>query len=80
MPEIWTVRFFLSTGLTRVTPCSYLTIMSKLDPIGVRLTVEEKRALEHAAAADDRPVSALARKVLIDWLREHGWIQELKGS
>lgn len=46
--------------------------MSKTEPINVRLEPDEKAALERAAAADDRSMSALARKVIVDWLRKHG--------
>jgi hypothetical protein len=44
----------------------------KTDQIGVRITPEERTALERAAAADDRSISWLCRKVIVDWLREHG--------
>jgi hypothetical protein len=47
----------------------------KLEPIGVRLEPEERAALEKAAAADDRAMSALARKILVDWLRKGGWLK-----
>ena len=46
--------------------------MTKTDPIGVRLEPDEKAALERAAAADDRSMSALARKVIVEWLKKHG--------
>jgi len=51
--------------------------MAKTDPIGVRLDPDEKAALESAAALDDRSVSAMARKILADWLRKNG---HLKGD
>ena len=48
--------------------------MPKTPPIGIRLSAEERAALTKAAAADDRSMSALARKVLADWLRRNGWL------
>lgn len=55
----------------------YTIHMTKTDPVGIRLEPEERAALERAAAADDRPMSALARKILVEWLRKHG---HLKGA
>jgi uncharacterized protein (DUF1778 family) len=52
--------------------------MSKTEPINVRLEPDEKAALERAAAADDRSMSALARKVIVDWLRKHGHMKAAK--
>ena len=52
--------------------------MVKTDPIGIRLEPAERDALERAAAGDDRPMSALARKVLVDWLRKNGWLKGAK--
>lgn len=48
--------------------------MPKTPPIGIRLSAEERAALTRAAAADDRSISALARRVLADWLRRNGWL------
>ena len=36
----------------------------------IRITDEERQALERAAQADDRPVASLARKIISDWLRK----------
>jgi len=36
----------------------------------IRLAEEDRRALERAAQADDRTVSALTRKIISDWLRK----------
>jgi hypothetical protein len=49
--------------------------MTKSDPIGVRLEPNEKDALEKAAAADDRSVSAMARKIITDWLKRNGHLK-----
>lgn len=46
--------------------------MPKTDPIGIRLEAAEKAALEQAAAADDRSMSAMVRKIIVEWLRKHG--------
>lgn len=48
--------------------------MVKTDPLPVRLEADERAALERAAASDDRSLSALARKVLAEWLRANGWL------
>ena len=52
--------------------------MAKTDPIGVRLEPAEREALERAAAADDRSMSALARKMIVDALRKGGWLKAVK--
>lgn len=49
--------------------------MPKTDPIGVRLDPEVKAALERAAAADDRSLSAMAHKIIAEWLRKNGWLK-----
>lgn len=49
--------------------------MAKADILGIRLNPAEQGALKRAASADDRPVSALARKVLVEWLRLNGWLE-----
>lgn len=35
----------------------------------IRLGADERAALEKAAQAEDRPVTAMARKIITDWLR-----------
>ena len=53
--------------------CDTRLYMSKVSipPIlAIRLPPKERSALEHAARADDRPVSTLARKIIVAWLRE----------
>jgi hypothetical protein len=47
----------------------------KLAPIGVRLTPAAKKALEKAAQDDARPVAALAQKIIMDWLKEKGFLK-----
>lgn len=47
----------------------------KLAPIGVRLPPAEKAALEKAARDDQRPVSAMAQKIICDWLRDRKYLK-----
>jgi uncharacterized protein (DUF1778 family) len=54
--------------------------MTKLGPIGIRLEREERAALERAAAADDRSMSALARKIILEWLKKHGHMKPSRKS
>jgi predicted transcriptional regulator len=48
---------------------SYVSDMAT-QTFSIRMTDEERQALERAAQADDRPVSSLARKIISDWLRK----------
>ena len=52
--------------------------MVKTDPIGVRLDPEERAALERVAKADARPISAMARKIIAEWLKRHGHMKVKK--
>lgn len=36
----------------------------------IRLADEVREALARAAQAEDRPVSSMARKIIMDWLRK----------
>jgi hypothetical protein len=45
---------------------------TKTAPLGLRITPALKRALEQAAADDDRTVASYAAKVLTDHLRKTG--------
>ena len=47
----------------------------KSDVLGIRLEASERDALERAARRDDRPVSTMARKIILDWLREHDLLE-----
>jgi len=49
--------------------------MAKTDPLGFRFEPAEKDALERAARADDRSVSAFGRKIIVDWLKQNGWLK-----
>ena len=48
--------------------------MAKTDPLPVRLDPDMRAALERAAVADDRTLSAMVRKALGDWLRDNGYL------
>lgn len=47
--------------------------MAKTEQLGFRLTSEVKAALFRAADHEDRLPTQLLEKILIDWLREHGF-------
>jgi len=47
---------------------------SKTPSLGIRVRPEVKAALEKAAEDDLRSVSSLAEKVLIEWLRDRGYL------
>jgi len=47
----------------------------KLAALGVRFAPAERAALKKAAQDDARPVSVLARKIVVDWLREKGYLK-----
>ena len=49
--------------------------MNKLEPIGIRFSNKEREAIIKAAKADDRSISAFARKIIIDALKKAGWIK-----
>ena len=54
--------------------------MPKKAPIGVRFERDELAALIKAANADDRPASALVRKIVVEWLRRLNWLNEAPNS
>jgi hypothetical protein len=43
--------------------------------VALRIIPSVKKALQKAAAADNRTVSGLAEYVLLDWLKEHGHLK-----
>lgn len=49
--------------------------MEKLEPIGIRFADKERSALAKAAEADDRPLSSMARKLVVEALRKAGWLK-----
>lgn len=52
--------------------------MVKEHPLGIRLEPEEREALQKAAEMDERALSALGRKIIVDWLRAKGWLKKVK--
>lgn len=53
----------------------YKPLMVKEGPLGVRLEKDEKDALDRAAREDDRPLSAMVRKITVQWLVENGYLK-----
>ncbi len=53
---------------------SYTAPVTKRPPLGIRFDQHEQEALEAAAKADERPTSALGRKIILAWLRGNGWL------
>ena len=52
--------------------------MTKNSPLNIRLEPAEKDALARAAQDDGRPLSALGRKIIAEWLKKNGWLGEAK--
>lgn len=50
--------------------------MSKTAALGFRIPEDMKAALEAAAKADDRSVSALVTIILRDWLQQKGYLEK----
>ena len=50
--------------------------MAKDLPLGIRLDASERAALERAAAADYRALSAMGRKMIVNQLKREGWLRE----
>ena len=48
-------------------------------PLGIRLETAERAALDRAAIADQRPLSALGRRIITDWLMQNGWLETRPG-
>ena len=53
---------------------SYTASVTKEPALGIRLELDEKAALDRAAKADQRTLSAMGRKIIADWLRANGWL------
>jgi hypothetical protein len=41
----------------------------------IRLSADERKALEKAGAAEDRPLAYVARRAIRDWLKENGFLK-----
>ena len=50
--------------------------MAKDPALGIRLEPDERLALERAAKADERALSAMGRKIIVEWLRTNDWMPE----
>jgi hypothetical protein len=48
--------------------------MAKTPSLGVRVQPQTKAALEKAAKDDLRSISSLIEKILVEWLRERGYL------
>lgn len=48
--------------------------MAKGAPIGFRIDAEIKSALERAAKDDNRSLSSLVTIILMDWLKDRGYL------
>jgi hypothetical protein len=48
---------------------------TKSVPVGLRFTPSMKAALDQAAEDDRRPVASLVEKVLVEWLRQGGYLK-----
>lgn len=53
----------------------YIGGMPKIAPIGIRLSADERAALDAAARSDDRSISSLARRIIAEWLRTNGFLR-----
>ena len=42
---------------------------------GIRLSADERKALDKAAAAEDRPSAYVARRAILDWLKSKGFLK-----
>jgi hypothetical protein len=51
--------------------------MNKSTTLSIRFDPQELAALAKLAAADDRPVSAMVRKIVLDWLRDRRELTEI---
>ena len=50
--------------------------MAKDPALGIRLEPDERDALDRASKADERALSAMGRKIIVEWLRSNGWMPE----
>ena len=62
----------LAVEAVEAADLSLLDTGRKMDNIGVRLHPGEREALERAAAVEGRTMSALLRKIFVDWLETRG--------
>ena len=50
--------------------------MAKDPALGIRLEPDERDALDRASKADERALSAMGRKIIVEWLRSNAWMPE----
>jgi len=43
--------------------------------LSIRLGPDERKALEKAAKEEDRPMAYVARRAILDWLKEKGFLK-----
>jgi predicted transcriptional regulator len=49
---------------------------SQAKPVfGIRLSADERKALDKAATAEDRPAAYVARRAILDWLKANGYLK-----
>ena len=49
---------------------------SQAKPVfGVRLSEDERKALDNAAEAEDRPAAYVARRAILEWLKKKGFLK-----
>jgi hypothetical protein len=48
---------------------------TRSSPLGLRIRPSLKKALEKAATDDSRSVASLVEKIVVEWLREHGYLR-----
>jgi hypothetical protein len=53
-------------------------VVGKTPSLGVRVQPDTKTALDKAAKDDLRSVSSLIEKILVEWLRENGYLRKAK--
>ena len=49
--------------------------MAKTAAIGIRVEPPIKEAVERAAKDDRRTVASMSEKILVEWLRAHGYLK-----
>jgi hypothetical protein len=54
--------------------------MARSESISVRVAEETKRAMEKAAADDDRTVASLGEKIWREWLKANGYLGSAKSQ
>ena len=54
--------------------------MVKAEALSFRVAADTKAALERAAIADDRSVSSLVERILREWLRGNGFLEQPSGG